>query len=64
MGVMLAPQRARSLVSFLDKWKYDVVDARRPKLFMFEHVHGARVYDGWALTREGGGHAPAFQQPT
>lgn len=43
---MLAPQRARSLVSFLDKWKFSVVDQRRPKLHMFEHFHGARVYDG------------------
>jgi len=43
---MLAPQRARSFVSFLDKWKFSVVDQRRPKLHMFEHFHGARVYDG------------------
>jgi hypothetical protein len=46
VGVVLAPQRARSLVSFLDKWKFSVVDQRRPKLHMFEHFHGARVYDG------------------
>lgn len=47
LKVNLAPQRARTHISFGERQaELDPAKNRRPKLVLFEHHQGSRVYDG------------------